>query len=279
MNNTIKINNYIIMKKLKQTQNYTFYIVKNNDNEYILKYCFNNDKYGIASLKNEVKSLLKLGKCKFVPKLIEYNFNDNNYVIMEKLEGNSLKEYKGKPINSIIDIMIKVVEAVSFIHENGIIHCDLKPSNIFVDVNNEIKILDFGISINDGYDNFSEYGSLEYCSPEKVLRQKIDYRHDIFSLGVIFYELIEGKLPFSEIKDIKEKANKQANFSIPLVEHNNPKIAYLINNFLKKATNKDKNMRYMSLKEMMAILINIKNTLCMEILNKNEDITIEKFWI
>lgn len=277
MNNTIKINNYIITKKVKQTQNYTFYIVKNNGNEYILKYCFNNDVYGIASLKNEVKALLKLEKCKFVPKLIEYNFNENNYIIMEKVEGNSLNVYKGKSINYIIDIMIKVVEAVSFIHENGIIHCDLKPSNIFVDVNNEIKILDFGISICDGYDNFSEYGSLQYSSPEKILRQKIDYRHDIFSLGVIFYELIEGKLPFSEIKDIKEKANNQANFCIPLIVHNNPRIDYLINSFLKKATNKDRNLRYMSLGGMMESLINIKNTLYIEDLNKTEDITIEKF--
>ena len=97
--------------------------------------------------------------------------------------------------------------SVKKLHGKNIIHCDLKPSNILITKDNEIKIIDYDIATNKKENNNLNYGSIHYCSLEQINKQKITELTDIYSLGIIFYELITGKLPFNGTKEeiIKKK--------------------------------------------------------------------------
>ena len=94
--------------------------------------------------------------------------------------------------------MLKLVEVVNQIHKYGVIHCDLKPNNILIDINNNVKLVDFDIATNDYTNHFYGYGSIKYCSKMQLLDSKIDYTADLYSLGIIFYELIFQINPFGE---------------------------------------------------------------------------------
>ena len=101
-----------------------------------------------------------------------------------------------------IRIAIDVLEALEYIHANGVVHRDLKPENIMVDANDNIKLIDFGIAGDAAakrltYANFTAtLGTADYISPEQVKGKRGDGRSDIYSMGIILYEMLAGRLPF-----------------------------------------------------------------------------------
>ena len=128
------------------------------------------------------------------------------YMVMEWCEGRLLRRIldDGRiPHDRAMRIAKGVLQALDYIHANGVVHRDLKPENIMVDDNDNIKLIDFGIAGDTSakrltYANFTTaLGTPDYISPEQVKGKRGDGRSDIYSMGVILYEMLTGKLPFS----------------------------------------------------------------------------------
>src|SRR5579864_5346019 len=137
-----------------------------------------------------------------------YADDDRNrvYMVMEWVEGRLLRqiliEQKKLPIDRVVGITLGICDALEYIHSNGVVHRDLKPENIMVQSDGRIKLIDFGIAYSDGarrltFAKFSQtMGTPDYISPEQVRGKRGDARSDLFSLGVMLYEMLTGKVPF-----------------------------------------------------------------------------------
>ena len=169
-------------------------IIEKDNKQYLFKEAFSDDE--INNLKNEVFILSIIKDSKYVPKINKYKFSDsNNYFICEYIKGKRFNEIFDYSNEEKIKYMIKLIAAVKDIHYRGIVHCDLKPANILIDENNDIKIVDFGISVLNNKKSV-HYGTLSYCSLEQLYGNKVSVQSDIYSLGIILYELLNKKLPF-----------------------------------------------------------------------------------
>lgn len=134
--------------------------------------------------------------------------DDIHFIVMEYVEGSSLSdliEYEEIPpyetLRKRLSIFRQVLEAVSYAHQNGVIHRDLKPDNIMVNKSGQVKVMDFGLAFFMGHHSLTEIGQVmgtaAYVSPEQAAGKLTDPRTDIYSLGVILFELITGRWPFS----------------------------------------------------------------------------------
>jgi len=128
---------------------------------------------------------------------------DLTYMAMEFLDGEDLDRYCKKdsllPIRKILDIIAQTADALEYAHNNGVIHRDIKPANIMLLKNGRIKVTDFGIAKSMSSSKTRSgiiLGTPNYMSPEQIMAGKIDARSDIFSLGVVFFQLLTGELPF-----------------------------------------------------------------------------------
>ena len=128
---------------------------------------------------------------------------DLSYLAMEYLEGESLEAYARKeqlmPIRKTIDVTAQVCDALGYAHGHGIVHRDIKPANIMILKNGLVKVTDFGIARATASSKTRTgviKGTPYYMSPEQISGMKVDGRSDIFSLGIVFYQLLTGELPF-----------------------------------------------------------------------------------
>ena len=177
-------------------------------------------------------------------------------IIMELLEGEDLdaRVKRTGPLSTaeVKMLFTQVLNAFDYAHSKGIVHRDVKPANIFIDKNNQVKILDFGIAKLFGTGNEmtqtgTQMGTPVYMSPEQVRGEKsIDHRSDIYALGVTLYFTLTGKAPYESAEDSSyEIFTKIINDPIPSLENNS-----FFNAIIQKAASKDRNVRYQAVDEM-----------------------------
>jgi len=183
------------------------------------------------------------------------------YMVMQYVKGTDLKAYIKNhypiPLPQVIDIMEQVLSAVATAHAHGIIHRDLKPQNILIDENKNVKITDFGIAVAVSQDSLTQtntlMGSVHYLSPEQARGSIATKQSDIYSLGIILFELLTGKVPF-EGETAVSIALKHFREEIPSVREQNKEIPQALENVIIKATAKEPAERYSSVDEMAADL-------------------------
>lgn len=156
-----------------------------------------------ARFKREAQAAAKLDHPNIVTVYEVGEYNGRPFIAMQHIEGQSLKECAaGKELTfgDILELGIQLCKGLQAAHDRGIIHRDIKPSNILIDSHGRVRIVDFGLASVVGKDQLTKTGStlgtIGYMSPEQVHGQEADHRSDLFSLGVVLYELITKKNPF-----------------------------------------------------------------------------------
>jgi len=179
------------------------------------------------------------------------------YMVMEWCDGKLLREILAEgriPQDRAIRIAIKVLDALDYIHEQGVIHRDLKPENIMVDANDNIKLIDFGIAGDSAarrltYANFTAtLGTADYISPEQVKGKRGDGRTDIYAMGVTLYEMLTGRLPFSGSSAMQVMNDRLLNHPMPptIAERS---ISPQLQEVLYRALERDPQNRYANARE------------------------------
>ena len=184
--------------------------------------------------------------------------DDGNYfIVMEFVEGKTLKNLIKKrgalTIEEVVDIMVQLTSAISCAHDSYIIHRDIKPQNVMIPDDGRVKVMDFGIAIASNASELTQtnsvMGSVHYLPPEQANGHGATIKSDIYSLGILMYEILTGKLPFKGDNAV-EIALKQMKDKIPSVCKLNPEIPQAVENVILKACAKNPKNRYESVKDM-----------------------------
>lgn len=181
------------------------------------------------------------------------------YMVMEWVEGRLLRtilnEEKKLPIERGTKLAIRILNALDFMHKHGIVHRDLKPENVMVDDDDNIKIIDFGIAMKEDarritFVNFnSTLGTPDYISPEQVAGHRGDQRSDIYSFGIMLYEMLTGKVPFAESNPLAAMNERLQHNPKPPRELNSA-ISPELEEILFRALERDPRHRYSTAHEM-----------------------------
>jgi serine/threonine protein kinase len=200
------------------------------------------------------------------------------FIVMEKLEGESLKQrIHGQPLDleDLLDIAVQVADALAASHAKGIVHRDIKPANIFLTSNGQVKILDFGLakltkdqSLGMTTDSSLEEsltqvgvipGTAVYMSPEQARSEDLDVRSDIFSFGVVLFEMATGKKPFTG-PNVVVTLHAVINSKPASPRSINPAVPAELEAIIGKAMEKDRNQRYKNASEMKADLVRLRTS-------------------
>jgi eukaryotic-like serine/threonine-protein kinase len=162
-----------------------------------------NDAQFIERFRREAKNAAALNHPNIVSIYDRGEAEDTYYIAMEYLDGRTLKElivgHGAAPVRVAIEYARQILSALRFAHRHGIVHRDIKPHNVLVDAEGRVKVTDFGIA-RAGTSQMTETGSIvgtaQYLSPEQAKGGEVDQRSDLYSLGVVLYELLTGKTPF-----------------------------------------------------------------------------------
>ena len=216
-----------------------------------------NDEKFVRRFQREALAASSLSN----PNIVEvYDVGEDNgeyYIVMEYIEGKHLKQLlkkRGKlTVGEAVDIVMQITDGLSVAHDSYIIHRDIKPQNIMILENGLVKITDFGIAMAMNSTQLTQtnsvMGSVHYLPPEQASGKGATLQSDIYSIGILFYELLTGKLPFKG-ENAVEIALKHLKEPLPSVREEDPDIPQSVENIIIKATAKNPKNRYSDAREM-----------------------------
>jgi tetratricopeptide (TPR) repeat protein/predicted Ser/Thr protein kinase len=183
------------------------------------------------------------------------------FITMEFVEGEDLRtlihEKKKIPPLEAVEIMQQVCRALEAAHSVGIIHRDLKPQNVMCDKTGRILVMDFGLARTLEGDGMTQTGALvgtmDYMSPEQALGKELDQRSDLFALGLIFYELLTGKMPYKADSVVARLLKRTQERAAPVSSHD-ASIPHALSNIVSKCMEPDTKLRYQTVAEILADL-------------------------
>ena len=197
------------------------------------------------------------------PNVMKVMSNDHAsqvYMVMEWVDGRLLRqilmEKRKLPIERAVDLTKKICDALDYIHRHGVVHRDLKPENIMVADEDHVKLIDFGIAGHEGsrrltFAKLSQLmGTPDYISPEQVKGKRGDGRSDIYAVGVMFYEMLTGKVPFQGPNAFAIMNDRLLNNPIPPREID-PSIPGELQEIIYRALERDPKNRYATAKEFL----------------------------
>lgn len=223
----------------------------------ILRGEFENDEKFIRRFQREALAASNLSH----PNIVEiYDFGEDhgqNYIVMEYVDGKTLKQLIKKrghlTITEVVDIMLQLTDGMAHAHDSYIIHRDIKPQNIMILENGMIKITDFGIAMAINSTQLTQtnsvMGSVHYLPPEQANGKGATIKSDIYSMGILMYELLTGEIPYKGDNAV-EIALKHIKEPLPSIKSLIPSIPNSIENIILKATAKNPKNRYNDAREM-----------------------------
>jgi eukaryotic-like serine/threonine-protein kinase len=223
----------------------------------VLRPQFSDDDEFIRRFRREAQAATSLSHPNVVSIYDVGEENDLYYIVMEYVDGLTLKQLiqqRGSlPIAETVNIMSQISSAIAHAHANHIVHRDIKPHNILISEDGEAKVTDFGIaramtSATITHTN-SVMGSVHYLSPEQARGGLVNEKSDIYSLGIVLYEMVTGRVPFSGDTAVSI-AIKHLQTVVPSPRKFNPTLPQSIENMILKATAKDPFHRYTNVREM-----------------------------
>lgn len=225
-----------------------------------------NDEGAVKRFNREAKAVTSLSHPNIVSIYDVENEGDFYYLILEYVEGMTLKDYMIKnpriPIETIVHIAKQIAAGLSHAHQNGIIHRDIKPQNILMDDNLTCKITDFGIARAYGDTTLTQtnqmLGTVYYLSPEQARGNVATAQSDIYSLGILIFEMITGQIPFKGESAVAI-ALKHLQEELPEIDKYREKVPQSVKNIVLQATMKNPNERYISSKELFNDLSTVLN--------------------
>lgn len=194
--------------------------------------------------------------------------NGQLYIVMELVPGTDLKVLMQRrapfPVDEAIHLMVQACAGIGYAHRAGLVHCDVKPQNILVTPDGRLKVVDFGIaralaSISPEEQAEVVWGSPQYFSPEQAAGSAPSPASDVYALGVVFFEMLTGQLPFSD-PNPEELARKHREMPPPSPRALNPEIPPALEQILLKVLSKEPSARYRTADQLGRVLVSLTRT-------------------
>ncbi len=225
----------------------------------ILREQFARDEKFVSRFRNEAQAVARLSHPNIVS-IYDVAFAEGvHYLIMEYVEGGSLKEYIDQhgplPVDETLDIFHQLLNALQHAHENNVIHRDIKPHNILLDVKHNVRVTDFGLAVTTtnltNQTNNDVMGSVYYMSPEQIKGEQITAATDTYSAGLLLYEMLCHQRPFTGDSAV-EIARQHLKGNVTPPHKLNPDIPTELSSFVMKAVRRDKQLRFADAGQMLA---------------------------
>jgi tRNA A-37 threonylcarbamoyl transferase component Bud32 len=212
----------------------------------------------LERFRQEARSVAKLSHPNVVSVIDAGEDGGHPYIVFEYVEGETLKQRISRngalPPQEAIAYAIEIARGLSMAHARNMVHRDIKPQNILIDAEGRAKLTDFGISRQLEQDGMTAtgrvLGTTDYVAPEQAMGHKVDPRTDVYSLGVVLYEMLVGQVPFSADSQVGV-AMKHVNEELPDVQRRRPEVSAAVALVVERSTAKDPSERYQKVGEMI----------------------------
>lgn len=231
----------------------------------ILRDSYAADPQFLARFKREAEQAASLNHPNIVRVFDVGDEGDVHYIVMEYVEGSSLKDVilneAPLPISRALEFGAQIADGIGYAHSTGLIHRDIKPQNMLIDTSGRVKVTDFGIAKSANASTLTEagitLGTVHYFSPEQAKGQAVMPQSDIYSIGVVLYEMLTGRIPFDSDNPVA-LALKHIEEMPPPLRRYNPGIPPVVEQIVLKALSKDPNQRFSTAAQLSKALRNLE---------------------